>query len=214
MTTTENNFRMSRGQSCEPNAPDATRLSLLVRMKDLGDQSGWQRFYDTYQSAIRGLARRAGLAASEADDVVQETLISVARSMPTFEYDRSKGSFKGWLFQITRRRIADHYRRKRDSISIDLDLDLVPMADEQLEKQWDEEWRRSLLEQAIQSTRTLVAPAQWQMFDLIALQNWPMDRVTRLLGVNRAQVYMARMRVGNILRKEATRLGLTAGDLP
>jgi RNA polymerase sigma factor (sigma-70 family) len=166
-----------------PAAPEATRLSLVKRLKDLEDQGGWQRFYDTYQGAIRGLAQRAGLSSAAADDVVQETLIAVARSMPKFEYDRSKGSFKGWLFQITRRCIADHFRK--ESVTVSIGLDLIPGTDEQLEKQWDEEWRRSLL-----------------------------DRITRLLGVNRAQVYMARMRVGKILRKEATRLGLEAGDLP
>lgn len=211
MTTTEIDSPPT-GRTHRPIAPDATRLSLVKRLKDLEDQSGWQRFYDTYQGAIRGLARRAGLTAAEADDVVQETLISVARSMPSFEYDRSKGSFKGWLFQITRRRIADHFRRKRETVSADLDQ--FPMTDEQLEKQWDEEWRRSLLEQAIAAARALVTPAQWQMFDLVALQHWPMDRITRLLGVNRAQVYMARMRVGKIVRKEAVRLGLTTEELP
>lgn len=211
MTTTETGARPASGQRPAPTA-DATRVSLIERMKDPGDQGGWQRFYDTYQSAIRGLAVRAGLTAAEADDVVQEVLIAVARNMPTFEYDRSRGSFKGWLFQITRRRIADHFRRKRDVVP--LDDELLVETDGRLERQWDEEWRRSLLQQALAAARAGVSPAQWQMFDLAAVQQWPMERITRLLGVSRAQVYMARMRVRKAVRKEAVRLGLEAGDLP
>jgi hypothetical protein len=40
------------------------------------------------------------------------------------------------------------------------------------------------------------------MFDLYVTQQWPMALVTSTLGVNAAQVYMAKMRVGRLLRTE------------
>jgi hypothetical protein len=52
------------------------------------------------------VARRAGLDESGAQDVVQETVIAVARKMPGFRYDPQRGSFKQWLLRITHRRIA------------------------------------------------------------------------------------------------------------
>ena len=74
-----------------------TRTTLIQRLKNWEDQSSWQDFFDTYWKLIYGVARKGGLTATEAQDVVQETMISVARQMPTFKYDRAIGSFKAWL---------------------------------------------------------------------------------------------------------------------
>src|SRR4051812_15024997 len=94
------------------NGLDATRQSLLTRLKKSDDHEGWQRFFDTYAGVIHALAMRSGLNSAEADDALQETMLSVAREMPGFRYDPAKGSFKAWLFQISRRRIADQFRRR------------------------------------------------------------------------------------------------------
>src|SRR5437773_7819843 len=90
-----------------------TRQSLLTRLKHWDDQESWREFFETYWRLIHGLAMKCGLTDSEAQDVVQETMISVAKQMPRFKYDPALGSFKGWLLQITRRRIADQMRKRR-----------------------------------------------------------------------------------------------------
>src|SRR2546426_12491692 len=82
-----------------------TRATLLQRLKDWQDQPSWQEFFDTYWRLIYGVARKAGLTESEAEDVVQETMFSVAKHMPSFKYDPAIGSFKGWLLTLTRWRI-------------------------------------------------------------------------------------------------------------
>ncbi|HEY3913650.1 MAG TPA: sigma factor, partial [Verrucomicrobiae bacterium] len=62
-----------------------TRATLLERMKDWGDQDCYQEFFDTYWRLIYGVARKGGLSDAEAQDVVQETMVSVAKQMPTFK---------------------------------------------------------------------------------------------------------------------------------
>ena len=89
-----------------------TRQSLLSRLRSWDNQDSWHEFFELYSRLIYGVARRSGLAESEAEEVVQETVIAVAKEMPGFKYDRLKGSFKGWLLVITRRRIADQLRRR------------------------------------------------------------------------------------------------------
>src|SRR3954468_4303295 len=78
-----------------------TRQSLLSRLKDWGDQESWTVFFDTYWKLIYHAAMKAGLTEAEAQDVVQETVISVLKSMETFRYDPEKGSFKTWLLRLT-----------------------------------------------------------------------------------------------------------------
>jgi len=56
-----------------------TRLSLLARLKDWQDQQSWREFFDTYWKLIYSVAIQAGLSDAEAQDVVQDTLVSVAK---------------------------------------------------------------------------------------------------------------------------------------
>jgi RNA polymerase sigma factor (sigma-70 family) len=206
----------ARPRSQWPSSLVATRQSLLTRLKKSEDQDGWQRFFDTYAAVIHSLALRSGLNAAEADDALQETMLSVAKEMPGFRYDPARGSFKSWLFQITRRRIADQFRRRvrhqRDGDDLNDKLSDVPDPNaDTLNRAWEDEWRENQLHLAIERVKRKVSPRQWQMFDLVALQHWPTERVCDLLGVNRAQLYMARMRIGRALKSE---IELLSADKP
>src|SRR2546423_6122844 len=142
-----------------------TRRSLLTRLKRWDDQESWQQFFDTYWKLIYSVALRAGLSESESEDVVQDTIFSVARQMPQFKYDRVRGSFKRWLFLITRRRIADHLRKEYRQVKTYqpppdggtrtalLELEPDPRT-ESLNAIWDEEWKQRLLETALRSVKT------------------------------------------------------------
>src|ERR1017187_5732034 len=77
-----------------------TRQSLLSRLKDWNDQESWRAFFDAYWRLIYNAAIKAGLTDAEAQDAVQETLVSVMKSMPNFQHDAKKGSFKGWLLTL------------------------------------------------------------------------------------------------------------------
>jgi RNA polymerase sigma-70 factor (ECF subfamily) len=89
-----------------------TRHSLLLRLRNLDDQESWRDFFETYWRLIYGVARKGGLSDADAQDIVQETVLSVAKTMPGYEYRRNQCSFKTWLHLLTRRRIADRIRRQ------------------------------------------------------------------------------------------------------
>src|SRR4051812_40882443 len=76
-----------------------TRYSLLSRLKDWDDQDSWKDFFDAYWRLIYSAAIQSGLNDAEAQDVVQETVICVAKDIQKFKRDRAKGSFKGWIIQ-------------------------------------------------------------------------------------------------------------------
>ena len=89
-----------------------TRASLLSRLKHSDDSESWRVCFETYWKLIFNAARRAGLTETEAEDVVQETLLTVARSIQTFQYDKNRGSFKGWLLKTTAWRVQDQFRKR------------------------------------------------------------------------------------------------------
>ena len=208
-----------------------TRQSLLSRLKVWDDHESWRDFFDTYWRLIYGLAVKSGLTNTEAEDVVQETLLAVAKEMPDFKYDPARGSFKGWLLEITRRRIANQVRRRlkhrqatgeplageatrqpsaarsepdqRRTATVERVPD--PNSDE-MERLWDQEWRGNLLEASIIRVKKRVNAKQYQMFNLYVMMQWPKDQVKKTLGVNAAQVYMAKMRISRLIKSEVRTL--------
>ena len=198
--------------------PAATRSSLVKRLRNWEDHGSWQDFFDTYWKLIYAVAIKAGLSEAEARDVVQETVLAVAKQMREDGYDRTKSSFKNWLCLITRRRIIDHFRKRtdpklrpapraRDGTSRTDTIDRVPdPASLNLDSVWEEEWKKNLLDAAIQLVKQQVTPKQFQIFDLSVLRELSVTEVTSLLKVNAAQVYLARYRVGALVKKEAKRL--------
>src|SRR6266550_1800309 len=89
-----------------------TRPSLLVRLKDTEDQQSWQEFNDLYGKLIFGFAIKAGLTESEAQEVVQDTLIAAAKNLPEFRYDPKVCSFKTWLLNLSNWRVKDQLRKR------------------------------------------------------------------------------------------------------
>jgi RNA polymerase sigma factor (sigma-70 family) len=190
----------------------ATRRSLVDRLANWDDQKRWQEFFDTYWKLIYSAARKSGLTEAEAQEVVQETVITVAKNIGKLKYDPAIGSFKGWLLQITRWRIADQFRKRQpgegkraraaddrmtatieripDSRAVDLDA------------LWEKEWQENLFEAAIARVKKKVDPKQFQVFDCYVRKEWPAQKVAAQLRVNIGQVYLARHRVSALLKKE------------
>jgi RNA polymerase sigma-70 factor (ECF subfamily) len=98
----------------EPRANELlpTRWSLLSRLKDWDDQDSWRQFFDTYWQLIYGVALKSGLTHTEAHEVVQEVVITVAKKMEGFKTDPDAGSFKSWLLTLTQWRIKDQLRKR------------------------------------------------------------------------------------------------------
>ena len=199
----------------------ATRRSLVERLADWGDQLRWQEFFDTYSKLIYSAARRSGLTDAEAQEVVQETVITVAKNIDKLKYDPAIGSFKGWLLQITRWRIADQFRKrepgnpKRPRSSDDRATATIERVPDSrgidLDAVWETEWKENLFEAAITRVKKQIEPKQFQIFDCYVRKEWPAQKVAARLGVNIGQVYLARHRVGALLKKEIKALEKRGG---
>jgi RNA polymerase sigma-70 factor (ECF subfamily) len=193
-----------------------TRLSLLTRLKDWNDQESWKAFFDTYWRLIYRAAVKAGLNDSEAQEVVQETVISVSKSMPEFEYDQEKGSFKGWLLRLTSWRVSDQLRkRQRDNrfrrseartSTGTATIDRLPDPALGLDSSWDDDWEKNLVDAAIERVKRRVDAKHYQAFDLYVFKEWPVARVARALKMSRGRVYVIKHRISALIKKEIASL--------
>src|ERR1041384_7039456 len=195
-----------------------TRDTMLTRLKNIDDNKTWTEFFHRYWRLIYQFAIKAGLTESEAEEVVQETIIGVARSIPKFKYDPNKGAFKTWLLNLTRWRVMDQIRKrplmklvhtrshKNSKAETATVARIAETATSDLEKVWNAEWHRNVLQAALERVRSKVSSTAYQIFQLSIIQQWPNEKVTKALRVNTGHVYLAKHRVRLLLEKELRKM--------
>jgi RNA polymerase sigma factor (sigma-70 family) len=212
-----------------------TRPSLLKKLQSGDDPQSWQEFYKIYGGLIRHFALKAGLTADEAEEVVQETAIGVARRLPEFVYDPKVCRFKSWLLNLTRWRIQNQLKKRRNPGSPAGSIGASgqsspPRADETATTgtiegivdpatpewggEWDAAWERNLLSQAMERVRQRIDERQFQIFDLFVTKGWPGAEVAKAMKVSIALVYVTRFRVTALVKKEVRRLEQAAEQAP
>jgi RNA polymerase sigma factor (sigma-70 family) len=194
-----------------------TRGTLLKRLKDWNDRASWEEFFSLYGRLIFGVARKAGLSEAEAQDVLQETVLSVAKQMPRFDYDPAVGSFKSWLLQLTRSRINDAWRKKfyerngqtvprEERMGTTTAEGLPAPAGFDLEETWSAEWEKRALQAATARVKERADPARYQMFHLHVVKQIPAREVARRLKVPLMTVYYAKREISKLIRKQVALL--------
>ena len=204
-----------------------TRPSLLNRLKSGDDAESWQAFYRIYGKLVRDFAIQAGLTDTEADEVVQETAIAVARHLPEYRYDPKVCRFKTWLLNQTSWRIKDQFKKRKkegghaggalvregeapalpwDETRTETINRVSDKGTADLDAVFESQWRKNLFDVAVERVKTKFSLKQFQIFDLVVLKEWPAADVAQSLGVSLANVYVIRHRISSAIKKETKRL--------
>jgi RNA polymerase sigma-70 factor (ECF subfamily) len=190
----------------------ATHPSLLVRLRDTGDRQAWGEFVDAYAPLVYGFARKHGLQDADAADLTQDILQAVSAAIGRLDYDPERGSFRGWLFTVVRRRLINALQRQRrggqggGGTSAQLLLEAVPAREDDHRALWEQEYEAGLFAWAADRVRGTVQDATWQAFWLTAIEGKPGKEAAAQLGVTAAAVYLAKRRVTERLKAEIRRL--------
>lgn len=193
-----------------------TRKSLLSRLKNFEDNKSWQEFFDTYWKLIYGVAMKTGLSDTEAQEVVQKTVIEVSKRIKDFKYDPSK-SFKAWLLTNTRWRIAEQFKERTpgnhnssqtsDATVRTSTIDRIPNSNGyDLEAKWDSEWRVHAQQTVMERVKRKVNAKHYQIFDAHVVKGWPVEKVSATLGVSDDLVYKVKERVTKLIKEDLGRL--------
>jgi RNA polymerase sigma factor (sigma-70 family) len=188
-----------------------TRPSLLLGLRDTENKEAWEDFVRIYSRLIFGFCCQRGLQEADAADVTQEVLKTVARTIQRFEYDPSRGRFRGWLLTVTRSKFNNFLSAQQRRIqtagetSILQRLEDVPSAEE--ESNWDRELQQRLFEWASERVRTEVTPKSWEAFWGTAMEGRSGEEVGSGLGLSVGAVYVAKSRVIARLRELIASVG-------
>lgn len=184
-----------------------TRPSLLQALR--GDQpreSAWRDFFERYAPAIYRVARLRGLDEADADDIVQQVMITLTEHLTEFRYDRDRGQFRHWVRKIVENRIVD-LRRKRQlpgDTGLDEHTDDGPGPDEV----WEREWRMQDILYCLDEVAKDLSLRRVEAFWLYVVEGVPAAEVAERLDMTIGHVYVTRTQVLNRIRARMDQLGL------
>ena len=184
-----------------------TRASLLVQLRDGSNEVAWREFTTLYGPVIYGFARKRGLQDADAADMMQDVLRAVSNSIGRLDYDRNQGTFRGWLFTITRNKIYSFLsaRRIRPQGSGDTTVNKLLAAQPEAADgadEWEVEYQRRLTSMAMERVKGEFHETTWQAFWLTAVDGAAVADVSKQVGISTGAVYVAKSRVLARLREE------------
>lgn len=189
----------------------STRASLLLRLRDSQDRDAWAEFVGLYEQTIYRLLRQNGLQDADAREVLQELFLIVNRHIERFEYDRDKGTFRGWLRRVARNLVINWLKHKDRRVApkggsdMQSMLDLIP-ADGPESTQFDREFHRAVFHRAAEQVKAEFHSETWQAFwETGVLGISPADTAKKL-GMSVGAVRVAKCRVLARLRVAVTEL--------
>jgi RNA polymerase sigma-70 factor (ECF subfamily) len=184
-----------------------TRASLLVQIRDGANRAAWQEFVNLYGPVVYGFARNRGLQDADAADIVQDVLRSVSSSIGRLDYDRQQGTFRGWLFTVTRNKVVNFLSARRirprgsgDTTTNRL-LDAQPNGSDGGDV-WELEYQRRVAALAMDRIKEDFQANTWRAFWLTAVEGIGATDAAQQLRMSPGAIYVAKSRVLARLREE------------
>ncbi len=189
-----------------------TQPSLLVRLRNAGDEAVWSEFVNLYGPLVYSYFRRQGLQDADVADLTQDVLRQISSAVKTFEYDPRQGTFRGWLFTVVRNRLRTFWQREAGrgqgvggSVAFEK---IYAVADDSPDAaaEWEAAFERQLFAYAAEIIRGDFSEATWQAFWRTAVEGQPGREVAQQLELTPAAVYLARSRVTQRLKEQVRSL--------
>jgi DNA-directed RNA polymerase specialized sigma24 family protein len=192
-------------------SPDnpSTSPTLLALLRGSGCDEAWGRFVRLYQPLLDARCRAAGLQPADGDDVTARVLAKLVTALRSFEYDPAR-RFRGYLRTVVASALADFWAdrvRRPGSVGNGGPDPLAAVPDplhglpDELDSRIHDDLQRA--RRVIDRVQAQVAEAHWQAYWRTAVDRRPAADVAAELGLTVAAVYMAKSRVGKLLREAA-----------
>lgn len=194
---------------------ETTRSSVLKAVADTSNEKAWKRLFDLYAGFIFSIARSKGLTVTDSDDIVQNVFVDLARNLPQFNYDRTKGRFRSYLIGLVNWRVTDKLRAGKRDIDFKSQYgeDMKGAVAEDDGSFLENEWRAAAMEEALRRIKDEVNPDHFAAFVASTIEGQDTETVMNLYSITRDNLYQIRKRL-TLKLKEATQAVLEEMDNP
>lgn len=159
----------------------------LIQRAIGGESSAFGRLYDEYQPRIyRFVLVKVGHR-EEAEDLTHQVFLKAWQSIAAYE---ERGlPFSGWLYQIARNQVIDHYRTKRTHAPLDL-LEDGLASEERIEQSLES----ALFMERIRKVMSGLTPDQEDVLLMRFVDDLPIRNVAKMLGKSEGAVKLLQYR--------------------
>ncbi|MCA9248888.1 MAG: sigma-70 family RNA polymerase sigma factor [Planctomycetales bacterium] len=183
-------------------------MSLISRLSKREEQA-WQRAAQLYGPLVYRWARRWGLQANDSEDLVQEVFQVLASGIDKFERQAGTGSFRRWLWGISRNKASDHFRKLAKDVQAaggtaanEAMQNMASLPPEEYGEGDDFDVDASLVHRALALLESDFQPQTWRAFWRMAIDRQSAADVAEELGMTKKGVRQAKYRVLQRLRAE------------
>jgi len=180
------------------NSP-TTRQVLIARLKDRQDALAWEEFVELYSPIITRIARQRGLREHDVQEVLQDVLLAIVKSIPNYGHREQQGSFRRWLMTIAKNKALNRLTRKPLDEAFrahptEVERCASPSLPCNLDAELEKEWQHQVFVLAAEDVRKRVQPQTWTAFWRTAVEGRNPEEVAKELGMELGTVYVARSR--------------------
>ncbi len=159
-----------------------THSTLLNR--DGGTAALWSEFHRLYAPLLYRYARGRGLSREDAEEVRDQCLEVVTRKIPTFDYDKEKGGFKNWLYQIAHRKVIDLLRKRRERIGNSDEIWALQGHHPSPDELWEQHWKAEHLKYCCEQIWGLVSEVNFKTFHMLMFDECSVKEICSRLGLS------------------------------
>lgn len=185
-----------------------TRTSLLLRVRDPGNQEAWAEFVEIYAPVIKRMATRRGLQSADADDLVQQVMVSISRAVERRPHDRERAKFRTWLNRVAENAILNAVTRRKPDVGSGRTDFIELLAQHSAAPEDSALFRRECEEQVFRWAAERIRPEfneqTWEAFWATAVDGQACEQVASRLNKNVGSIYAARSRVMRRLKEKVT----------
>ena len=177
-----------------------TRDSLILQLKSAENRDAWEEFVELYRPVVYGVAVSRGLQHADALDLVQVVFLSVANSIARWEKSNEKTRFRHWLLRVAKNATINAMTRRPQDRGLGGDHWIPEHVgngrwSSPSEPELDLEYRRQLYRRAAETIRTRVSEANWNAFQMTAVEGMSIEQAAHELGKTVGSIYALRSRI-------------------
>ncbi|MCP3966715.1 MAG: sigma-70 family RNA polymerase sigma factor [Lentisphaerae bacterium] len=189
-----------------------TRRTLLERIVDVEDTQAWYEFVYYYRGYIYGVLHKMNVSHHDAEEIIQAVLLKVSEIIHGFEYDPTKGRFRGYLARITANAARNHFRSSHNNVSLDETIENcgIPKelsSDSELEQLADKEWEEHLYRLAWQNVSGSFGDNMRKCWEML-YADVSIQKIAADLNISESSIYVYKKRIQEKMKSEIKRLRL------
>jgi RNA polymerase sigma factor (sigma-70 family) len=189
-----------------------TRQTLLEKLRDRYDDASWEEFQKIYAPYILRVLKAMNMNNHDCQDLQQDIMLISWKSLPQFNYQPEKGSFRAWISTVTRRE-AIHYIKKRQKAFISTNSEEEQKLQESLrsidapdiDNIIKQEWEKFISEKAWENIKNRFSENILMIFKKLS-SGVDITSLAQEYELSESSIYVYKKRVLNTLQKEILKL--------